>query len=381
MNKTLISSIAYTHNLMFFTGLIILLTFFGFSSLAAEIGLTYSIVAMINQLFSYNLKNLILFNNDREFASEVFNFRLFLGLITFIISILILENYNFKFYSNKLILLLAVIVIQQWLLEVFLIIHEIKNKYNLLNIFNLISFMYILIIVFNIIYLNNGFLVEIFSIIVLVNFLVISYFLKLDNLLNLNFLKIFKSIPRFFIFTSSISIILSIFFWRVFIYLNYEKSVAGILFSSFAIGSFIGTFFATVIGPTLIKNNIKVEFYSKVYFFISILLSLLFILILRKNIFGFEITMEKLYFYNALMYSIIGSSFMLFAVIFRLNFFYKNKNKRGYVYKNDIINSIIISIIPVIFFLYNKETILFSFLAASIISFFFYFYLYNFKYK
>ena len=37
------------------------------------------------------------------FASEVFNFRLFLGLITFIISILILENYNFKFYSNKLI--------------------------------------------------------------------------------------------------------------------------------------------------------------------------------------------------------------------------------------------------------------------------------------
>ena len=119
MNKTLISSIAYTHNLMFFTGLIILLTFFGFSSLAAEIGLTYSIVAMINQLFSYNLKNLILFNNDREFASEVFNFRLFLGLITFIISILILENYNFKFYSNKLILLLAVIVIQQWLLEVF----------------------------------------------------------------------------------------------------------------------------------------------------------------------------------------------------------------------------------------------------------------------
>ena len=165
------------------------------------------------------------------------------------------------------------------------------------------------------------------------------------------------------------------------IYLNYEKSVAGILFSSFAIGSFIGTFFATVIGPTLIKNNIKVEFYSKVYFFISILLSLLFILILRNNIFGFEITMEKLYFYNALMYSIIGSSFMLFAVIFRLNFFYKNKNKRGYVYKNDIINSIIISIIPVIFFLYNKETILFSFLAASIISFFFYFYLYNFKYK
>ena len=56
MNKTLISSIDYTHNLMFFTGLIILLTFFGFSSLAAEIGLTYSIVAMINQLFSYNLK-------------------------------------------------------------------------------------------------------------------------------------------------------------------------------------------------------------------------------------------------------------------------------------------------------------------------------------
>ena len=39
------------------------------------------------------------------------------------------------------------------------------------------------------------------------------------------------------------------------------------LLSSFATWIFHGTFFATVIGPTLIKNNIKVEFYSKVYFF------------------------------------------------------------------------------------------------------------------
>ena len=60
MNKSLISIIAYANNFMFFSGLIIIMTAFGHASLAAEIALAYSIVSIINQIFSYNVKNIIL---------------------------------------------------------------------------------------------------------------------------------------------------------------------------------------------------------------------------------------------------------------------------------------------------------------------------------
>lgn len=92
MNKSLIYTIAYTNNLMFFTGLIIILTIFGYAALAAEIGIVYSLISLINQIFSYNLKNLILFDNNKKFASDVFNFRIFLGILIFFFLYIFITN-------------------------------------------------------------------------------------------------------------------------------------------------------------------------------------------------------------------------------------------------------------------------------------------------
>ena len=52
MNKIILTSFSYASNLMFFNGLMVLLTIFGYSSLAAEVGLTYSLIASVNLIFS-----------------------------------------------------------------------------------------------------------------------------------------------------------------------------------------------------------------------------------------------------------------------------------------------------------------------------------------
>ena len=192
MNKSLIYTIAYTNNLMFFTGLIIILTIFGYGALAAEIGIVYSLVSLINQIFSYNLKNLILFDNNKQFASEVFNFRIFLGILIFLFYIFSSQLYDFKFYSNKLLLLLTIIVIQQWLIEILIIISEINKITKPSKNYNWMSFLNFLLILLNILFFKNNYLEEIFILILIENLIFILIHLKINKKFNLKFINIFN---------------------------------------------------------------------------------------------------------------------------------------------------------------------------------------------
>lgn len=376
MNKSLIYTIAYTNNLMFFTGLIIILTIFGYGALAAEIGIVYSLVSLFNQIFSYNLKNLILFDNNKQFASEVFNFRIFLGILIFLFYIFSSQIYDFKFYSNKLLLLLVIIVIQQWLIEILIIISEINKITKPSKNYNWMSFLNLLLILFNILFFKNNYLEEIFILILIENLIFILIHLKINKKFNLKFLNIFNSVTKIFALTSSVSIILSIFFWRLFIYINYEKEIVGILFSSFAIGSFAGSFFSTAIGPSIVKNRIDISGYLKLYAYLCIIVIGFLFLVLNYHE-KFNLDYNQVYFLRSINYSITGSSLMLFAALFRLNFFYSNINKRKYVFRYDIFNSLLISLIPLAIYYIDKDFIIASYLIASILSFIMNFYLYK----
>ena len=376
MNKSLIYTLAYTNNLMFFTGLIIILTIFGYGALAAEIGIVYSLVSLIYQIFSYNLKNLILFDNNKQLASEVFKFRIFLGILIFLFYILLSQNYDFNFYSTKLLLLLIIIVIQQWLIEIIIIISEIDKTTEPSKNYNWVSLSNLLLILLNIFLFKNNFLEEIFILILIENLIFILLYFNINKKFNFKFLKIFNSITKIFALTSSISIILSIFFWRLFIYLNYEKEIAGILFSSFAIGSFVGSFFSTAIGPSIVKNRIDISNYLKLYSYSCIILIGLLFLILNYYE-KFNLEYNQLYFLKSVNYSVAGSSLMLFAAVFRLDFFYNNPNKRKYVFKYDVMNSLLVSVIPLVIYHFDKNFIMISYLIASLLSFIMNFYLYK----
>tara|TARA_B100000989_G_scaffold85571_1_gene61402 strand:+ start:1140 stop:2285 length:1146 start_codon:yes stop_codon:yes gene_type:complete len=368
MNKIILTSFSYASNLMFFNGLMVILTIFGYSSLAAEIGLTYSLIASVNLIFSYNLKNQILLDGNRSLASQVYSFRIFLSLVVFIILFLILENYNLNFFSEILIISTSIIIFQNWLIEILLILYEVEKKYKFFkyyNIYNLINF---LILIINLHIFQNKFLLEIlFYIIILNSFIIIKNNLN-HKLIKYNFLKLFNKISKVFALTSSISVILSVLFWRVFIFFNFSKEVAGILFSSFAIGSFIGTIFSTSIAPSIIKKKAKYKAYLDIYF-ILVLFFCFFVFYLSGNFVNFNIELSKnsFLFINCSLLSILGSAIMLFAIIRRINF-YNLKKYRNKIYILDIINSLVIAFIPVILFYINMNLIIFSYFLAAFFS-------------
>ena len=85
--------------------------------------------------------------------------------------------------------------------------------------------------------------------------------------------SVFKRNLNTIAFASSLSIISSSFIWRLLIFTLFEKNIAGIFYACFSIGSFPGTFFNSVIGPTYVKQ--KLIFNNSFKIFSKILLIIL----------------------------------------------------------------------------------------------------------
>ena len=71
---------------------------------------------------------------------------------------------------------------------------------------------------------------------------------------------------------------------------------------------------------------------------------------------------------------------MLIAVICRL-YYFEYKNDRKNIYKLDILNGFLISMIPIILSLINKDLIKYAYLLASVVSFITFYFFYRLKIK
>ena len=367
MNKSLISIIAYASNFMFFSGLIIIMTAFGHASLAAEIALVYSIVSIFNQIFSYNVKNIILIDHNKEFAFKVLKFRIILGILILLLFFLILNYFQLNFYSNKIIISIVIIIMQQTIIEIILFLSELKKNFKIFNYYNSFYILNGFFIFINLLFLNNSYLQEIFYFIIIINFIFLFFFIDVKEILENKIFNFFNSDLKLFELSSSVTIILSIFFWRVFIYINYEKEISGILFSSFALGSFSGTLFSNIIGPSIIKKKKEINLFSKIYFIIIVFFSVSLLFFLYKNIFFKNLSYSNYFFFESALYSILGSAIMLFAIKYRL-YFFEYRKYRKYIYKLDIFIGLITSFVPFILSIFDKNFIMYSYLFASFIT-------------
>jgi hypothetical protein len=344
----------------------IIFTIFGQSTLAAELGLVYSIISFFNLVFSYNVKNLILLDNNLNFAKKTFIFRFFLAIFSLIIFFFF--KHLMFFNSDNLMFLTTLIITQSWLIEIALITYEIKKKYNFFYIYSLFYIFFYFAILLNLIIYNNYYFSHILVIISLINFFLILSF----NFNNYNEIKnvVKKKIFNFennLAFYSSFSIILSIVIWRFFIYYNFEKSIAGILFSAFAIGSFSGTIFFNSISPTFINQNIKITKYLNIYsIFILCLIFILSFIFFNKNLIGLNLNEDNLLFFKCTIISILGSPLILFSIKNRISF-YKIEKYRFKIHILDIFSSIFISMIPVFLFYIEKNLVIYSYFLSSIV--------------
>ena len=160
-------------------------------------------------------------------------------------------------------------ILFQWINEMNLVQYELKKKnfiFRFLLIVNIITAVLAFIFIFqdNLENLRKVFIFYIFIIFLtsLKNYYYL-FTLKFEK----NFLEIIKVNLRSVAFLSSFSIIFSSLAWRIMIFYLFNKSLAGLFFACFSIGSFPGTLFNSVIGPSFIKERIAIPFQIKYFQF------------------------------------------------------------------------------------------------------------------
>ena len=368
------TSLSYILNLMIPTFTMVAMVISGNSVLGAEVALINSFWLTITQIFSSNIRSQAIANNDVNFVMDNTIFRLLFALIAF--SIILLSNFTF-FLTNSIegiqfLKIVSLIIISQWIFELILTSYEINKK----------TLKLIFINIFNILFCITLFSCLLFFSIKILNIVFCLYFFVLSliiyfELKNSITSTIKKSFHMFFMniksvaFFSSFSIIFSSFVWRYLIFMFYPKEIAAVFFACFSVGSFPATIFNSSIGPTFIRQNIRLG--SKIIKFILLLF-------LINILFAF-FSLSHLYYFNffsfssktilvmlTLSFSLIGSFVMTYAMYLRQRNIQSNLFLREKTFLLDTIyGSLITILLPILYYLNSDYYVSFTFFLASLI--------------
>lgn len=362
-------TIGNIYNNSFYTFLLVLFAFIGYVEISADIALAISITVLFTQIFSGNMRNIIIASNNFNLLNKVKQFRIFLSIVIFFISCLlffiITNEINFFIFS------LIMLIIVGWINELNLLEQELSNKNKKILLYLVFNFLLSILIIFILIIGNpkSIFIPIIFQFIF--NFFLFAK--KNDFLLNdINSFKnrIYELKQFSFAFYSSFSMIFANFISRSLIFLSVEKNFAGILFASYAIGSLPGTIFNNTFGPLLIKKKLTIPKFIK---YLIILIFLFFLFLFLLIIFFFNLEPDSLSnsktLYLCSLISFLGSYFMVYSLYLRQKSLQNYFNNQKLIFTYDIIlNLFLIALTLVIILINVKFFYYFLFLLFSIIS-------------
>jgi len=383
----LVTSIIYGFNFFLPSSMVVFLYLSDNADIAAESGVFIILSISITQVLSSNMRSLAIADKAVNINLDThFIFR-FLFSITYLIILffLILPNWNLQ-YPN-FVFVLSCTILFQWVFETKLVKFELQNnqfnQFLLLVCYMTIGMVSILLAANNKISLLNYLLILFCLCVFGLSFKDFLLKIKNINLHNFSFFLVKKYIGnfRYLSFFSSFSLVFSGMFWRLYIYYLFEKSIAGLLFAAFTLGSFSGTLFNLILGPAYVNKKIMLN--RKIKFFIFIVF--VFILFINVNIyFNFEYTyrlfqdyllkVDKLFFIVT-MHSILGSFFMTYAMYLRHKMIFHRDTAQD-IFINDFIYNLIISaMLPLLYWLNNIDGIVYLYLISSLIAFIMYKYL------
>tara|TARA_A100001015_G_C14705399_1_gene599944 strand:+ start:125 stop:772 length:648 start_codon:yes stop_codon:yes gene_type:complete len=213
----------------------------------------------------------------------------------------------------------------------------------------------------------------------------INYFKFYEKKLDFNYNSIYQLNIKTIAFLSSFSIVISSFAWRMMIYFTFDKSLAGLFFACFSVGSFPGTFFNSVLGPAFIKQKIKLNKNFKFFLYLVFVLILIWFVHSFFQIFSYEeINYLSLEFISlTVSISLIGSYFMSYAMYLRHKKIQSSTKLRSDLFQTDIMYGVSITfLIPILYYLGNEIGVSFAYFVASLFALIAYtfskkFYLYN----
>jgi hypothetical protein len=359
---------SYSFNLFFCSIWILILYFKKDYENVALIGLLSSLWIFITQIFSANMRSIILYDRNTKLLNTTGSYRLYISLFFYLIYLLF-----FNFSNNFLHFLLPLFILLQWVFELKLIEYEINKRYYFVYSFFFINLLLILIFLFTKNINHTIFFLLLYCFLLI--FILKKFFLNYSFFIKINFFNTIKNNLSTLSFFSSSFSFLSIFLWRLWIFFLFDKILVGTFYVFFSIGSLPGTLINAVIAPMMIsgkyyytksKKFFSVNQYIKILFFILLTLSISFLI---KYIFYEDINTFKVL---ILLLSLIGSIFMTFAMFCR-NYNLSNKIIRKKIFKIDILYAFIVSLlIPILYFIGDKLAVSFAFLISSVIAFLLY---------
>lgn len=361
-----IQSVTYGLNLFIPTFILILSSLFENYELTAELGILIGVNIIFTQIFSSNARSLIISKKTQISFQSFILFRILISIFVLIINVIIIKY--FKFIYSYLLFQLSILIVLQWLNELILTYFEINKKNKEIYSYLFLKVFFLTIIIFNFLFFQN--LIDIILIFNLLLFLFfIKYYLKIKKKVanQYGILKVFKNSISSISFYSSFSISFANLLWRVFIIMFCGKILAGIYFAGFAIGSLPGTFFNNSFGPSMIKKNFKLKkilnLFNIMFIILMICLSI-YIIKTYQNIFINNFDTQII----CTFLSLLGSFLMIKGLYFRQYLIQKTKYQSK-VFKTDILYStLIIFIVPFLYFFGGYKLIIISFLISSIIS-------------
>ena len=374
--KFLILTGNYTFNLLFTSFVVVTLVIFGHYSVAGELGLVASFWITFTQIFSSNMRSIVISENKTSYAFITMIYRLVVSILIFLFLYFSVPNL-IEFENFNLVILFSILILVQWVFEMNLAISEVNKKYQIFNFLTILNFVTTLVTVF-LIYLSKFnyfiYLISTYVIIVSIVATLNSFDMKLNSV-SFNLKTILKINIQTIAFLSSFAIVISSFVWRIVIYFLFDKSLAGIFFACFSIGSFPGTVFNTIIGPTFVKEKIYISKNLKILF--TTLFTIILLIFLANSYFVFKNEFDNYFGINfislTISISLLGSFFMCYAMYLRHKKIQNSSLTRIYLFQRDIIYGFsIVFLIPVLYYLGNIKAVSFSFFIASLLAFFIY---------
>ncbi len=370
--KFLILTGNYTFNLMFTSFVVITLVIFGHYSVAGELGLIASFWITLTQIFSSNMRSIIISENKTSYALITAIYRLIFSILIFAITFFLIPKIIF-FENFNLVISFSILILVQWIFEMHLAISEVNKKYLIFKFLTILNIFTILTTIFLIVSSKFNFLIYLISSYTTIILIIgsVDYLAMRFNEKSFNLKTILKINLQTIAFLSSFAIVISSFVWRIVIYYLFDKSLAGIFFACFSIGSFPGTVFNTIIGPTFVKENIFISRFLKIFFLLIFICALSIFIVSSYYVFNINFSeyLDYKFIFLTTSISLLGSYFMCYAMYLRHKKIQNSTESRIYLFQRDILyGSSITFLIPLLYYIGNIKAVSFSFFIASLIA-------------
>lgn len=120
------------------TFLIIFFAFLGYAEKSANLALAISCTILFTQIFSGNMRNIIVASSDTILLNKVRQFRFLISSIVILISVLVFFLISKEI--NLLVISTVVLIVINWINEINIVEQELENKKKKVIIFFLYKF-------------------------------------------------------------------------------------------------------------------------------------------------------------------------------------------------------------------------------------------------